>query len=58
MGFFELVFTAIGASVVFCYVLKTLRLLKVLFPKLWDTLPGNFFTSMGEWAGESDVCLI
>ncbi|XP_012676082.1 testosterone 17-beta-dehydrogenase 3 [Clupea harengus] len=50
MGFFELVFTAIGASVVFCYVLKTLRLLKVLFPKLWDTLPGNFFTSMGEWA--------
>ncbi|XP_041926095.1 testosterone 17-beta-dehydrogenase 3 [Alosa sapidissima] len=46
----ELVFTVLGAGVAFYYILKTVRLLKVLFPKFWYTLPGDFFTSMGEWA--------
>lgn len=55
MDFFEWLFIVIGATVAFCYGLKTLRLLKLLFPKFWYTLPRDFFTSMGEWAGECDV---
>ncbi|XP_062372184.1 17-beta-hydroxysteroid dehydrogenase type 3 [Sardina pilchardus] len=50
MDSLELVFTVLGAGVAFYYVLKTVRLLRVLFPKFWYPLPGDFFTSMGEWA--------
>ncbi|KAL2079541.1 hypothetical protein ACEWY4_025285 [Coilia grayii] len=50
MDFLESVFIVIGAGVMFSYLLKTITLLKVLFPKFWYILPMNFFTSMGEWA--------
>ncbi|XP_063043098.1 17-beta-hydroxysteroid dehydrogenase type 3 [Engraulis encrasicolus] len=50
MEVLEAFFVVIGAGVVLSFILKTVSLLKVLFPKFWYPLPEDFFTSMGQWA--------
>lgn len=57
MEVLEAFFVVIGAGVVLSFILKTVSLLKVLFPKFWYPLPEDFFTSMGQWAGEFTCCI-
>lgn len=53
MEFVELLFVSIGVSAVLFFGFKLLCLVKMVFPKTWYPLPKSFFSSMGQWAGES-----
>lgn len=57
----ESIFVATGAVVVIYYAVKLLLFSRMLFPKFWFPVPKSFFTSMGEWAGNTlrvCVCVI
>lgn len=50
MGFLDLILISLGAIVALVYVLKFIKLVKILFPKTWCPLSRSFFSSLGEWA--------
>ncbi|RXM96696.1 Testosterone 17-beta-dehydrogenase 3 [Acipenser ruthenus] len=50
MGFVDLILISLGAIVALVYVLKFIKLVKILFPKTWCPLSRSFFSSLGEWA--------
>ncbi|XP_041104737.1 testosterone 17-beta-dehydrogenase 3 isoform X4 [Polyodon spathula] len=50
MSFLDLILISVGAIVALVYVLKFIKLVKILFPKTWYPLSRSFFSSLGEWA--------
>lgn len=50
MDFLELIFISLGAAVVIYYGVKLLLFSRMLYPKVWFSLPKSFFTSVGKWA--------
>ncbi|XP_009071644.1 PREDICTED: testosterone 17-beta-dehydrogenase 3, partial [Acanthisitta chloris] len=42
--------TLIGGLICFCSLIKCIRFMKYIFPRIWSSLHQTFFRSMGEWA--------
>uniref|UniRef100_A0A8C8AIP5 Hydroxysteroid 17-beta dehydrogenase 3 n=1 Tax=Otus sunia TaxID=257818 RepID=A0A8C8AIP5_9STRI len=42
--------TLLGGLICFCVLVKCIRFMKYIFPRIWNTLPQTFFRSLGEWA--------
>uniref|UniRef100_A0A8C0F4P9 Hydroxysteroid 17-beta dehydrogenase 3 n=1 Tax=Bubo bubo TaxID=30461 RepID=A0A8C0F4P9_BUBBB len=42
--------TLLGGLICFCILVKCIRFMKYIFPRIWNTLPQTFFRSLGEWA--------
>ncbi|NXG77835.1 DHB3 dehydrogenase, partial [Baryphthengus martii] len=42
--------TLIGGLICFCTLIKCIRFMKYIFPRIWTALPQTFFRSLGEWA--------
>uniref|UniRef100_A0A663MVF5 Hydroxysteroid 17-beta dehydrogenase 3 n=1 Tax=Athene cunicularia TaxID=194338 RepID=A0A663MVF5_ATHCN len=42
--------TLLGGLICFCILVKCIRFMKYIFPRIWSALPQTFFRSLGEWA--------
>ncbi|XP_014791625.1 PREDICTED: testosterone 17-beta-dehydrogenase 3 isoform X1 [Calidris pugnax] len=42
--------TLIGGLICFCALVKCIRFMKYIFPRVWSALPETFFRSLGKWA--------